>query len=134
MSTSSPLGSGLYFVDVLACLLFCLSLALVGARFGREVTVPVELPRIERAQARGSETTAVAIAVRNRNGQSELFLEGEPLSLEELEARLASAPPPRVVVRPEDSLLARVVGAAHAAGVRDIELAYEAGLRREGEP
>ena len=32
---SSPLGLGLYFIDVLACLLFCLTLALVGARFAR---------------------------------------------------------------------------------------------------
>jgi hypothetical protein len=29
-------------------------------------------------------------------------------------------------VRSEDSLLSRVVGIAHAAGVRQIELAYEA--------
>ena len=134
MSNPSPLGSGLYFVDVLACLLFCLSLALVGARFGREVTVPVELPRIERAAAHGSETTAVSIAVRTGDGQAELFLEDEPLSLEQLAARLAAAPPPRVVVRPEGSLLAQVVGAAHAAGVRDIELAYEATPGRKEEP
>ena len=39
----SPLGSGLYFIDVLACLLFCLALALVGARFGNEHSVEIEV-------------------------------------------------------------------------------------------
>ena len=38
----APLGAGLYFIDVLACLLFCLVLVLVGARFGREQSVEIE--------------------------------------------------------------------------------------------
>ena len=46
------------------------------------------------------------------------------VSLEELEARLRSEPPPSVVVRAEESSLARVIAIAHGAGVHDIQLAY----------
>jgi biopolymer transport protein ExbD len=126
-ASASPLGRGLYFIDVLACLLFCLTLALVGARFSREVTVPVELPTLpERAQdVAGADLSGSTIVLRRAGQEVEVFYDGEPLSLEELAARLAAAPPPSVVVRSETSPLARVIGAAHAAGVHDIRLAYE---------
>lgn len=131
---SSPLGSGLYFIDVLACLLFCLTLALVGARFGTEHTVEVELPEIAEGAAPGAVSDGLEIALRVREGTTELFLDGERVSFSELEANLRAAPPPGVVVRSEESELARVVAIAHAAGVMDIELAYEATTNRgEGE-
>ncbi len=38
---TSLLGYGLYFIDVLACLLFAITLTLAGARFGHERTVAV---------------------------------------------------------------------------------------------
>jgi hypothetical protein len=125
MSAPSPLGLGLYFIDVLACLLFCLTLALVGARFGREVSVPLDLPRLPRSAAPGSDLSGAAIVVRSAQGGFEFFYEDEPLSFQELEARLTAAPPLSVIVRSEDSAVARVIGAAHGAGVRDIRLAYE---------
>ena len=120
------MGVGLYFIDVFACALFCLTLALVGARFGNEVTVPVDLPRMDAAAAKGSDLSGPSIAVRLRDGEIELFYEDEPVSFEELERRLSDAPPPSIVVRSEESALARVIGTAHAAGVHDIRLAYEA--------
>jgi biopolymer transport protein ExbD len=109
VSAPSPLGLGLYFIDVLACLLFCLTLALVGARFGREVSVPLDLPR---SAAAGSDISGASIVVRSADGGLELFYEDERLSFQELEAR--------------------VIGAAHAAGVRDIRLAYEVARGEEG--
>ena len=126
-ASASPLGRGLYFIDVLACLLFCLTLALVGARFSREVTVPVELPKLpEPAQQEvGGDLSGSTIVLRGGAEALEVFYDGDPLSLDELAARLAEAPPPSVVVRSETSPLARVIGAAHAAGVHDIRLAYE---------
>ena len=120
---------GLYFIDVLACLLFCLSLALVGANFRRETTVPLELPKLEKNAATGMQLTGVAIALRDGEAGPELFYEGEPVSVEELEARLAAASPPSVVLRAEASLLTRVIGLAHAAGVHDIQLAYAKGKK-----
>ncbi len=128
MSTSaSPLGRALYFIDVLACLLFCLTLALVSARFGREVTVPVELPQLPEpvSEVAGADLTGVTIVLRRAGEAVEVFYEGEPLGFEELGARLTADPPPSVLVRSETSPLARVIGAAHAAGVHDIRLAYE---------
>jgi biopolymer transport protein ExbD len=126
-ASASPLGRGLYFIDVLACLLFCLTLALVGARFSREVTVPVELPTLpEQAQENaGADLSGSTIVLRRDADSVEVFYEGDSISFEELESRLAAAPPPSVVVRSETSPLARVIGAAHAAGVHDIRLAYE---------
>ncbi len=125
MSAQASMGVGLYFIDVFACTLFCLTLALVGARFGHEVTVPVDLPRMDASAASGSDLTGPSIALRLREGEIELFFEDEPVSIEELAQRLRDAPPPSVVVRSEESMLARVIGAAHAAGVHDIRLAYE---------
>ena len=119
------MGVGLYFIDVFACTLFCLTLALVGARFGNEVTVPLDLPRMDASASSGSDLSGPSIALRLREGEVELFFEDEPVSFEELEQRLRAAPPPSVVVRSEQSALARVIGVAHAAGVHEIRLAYE---------
>jgi hypothetical protein len=132
VSAPSPLGLGLYFIDVLACLLFCLTLALVGARFGREVSVPLELPRLQRSAAAGSDIAGAAIVVRATEGGFEFRYEGERMSFQQLEKLLNAAPPPSVIVRSETSAVARVIGAAHAAGVRDIRLAYEVASGEEG--
>jgi len=122
----SPLGYGLYFIDVLACLLFCLTLALAGARFGRERTVEVELPELETAAgAPGANVVAPTVALRREGGAWALYWDEERVSAEALRARLRASPPPKLVVRAEASRLTEVIGAAHAAGVRDIELAYE---------
>ena len=130
---TSPLSSGLYFIDVLACLLFCLTLALVGARFGQEKTVEVELPRLDSAAPGGAALSGRKIAIRERDGELRIQLDGEPVSIGELEDQLRAAPPASIVVRSEASILARIVSIAHAAGVHDIELAYETGPRqREG--
>lgn len=127
-ASASPLGRGLYFIDVLACLLFCLTLALVGARFSREVTVPVELPALREPhpEVAGPDLSGATIVLRGAGESLEVFYDGEPVSFGELSSRLAAAPPPTVLVRSESSPLARVIGAAHAAGVHDIRLAYEA--------
>jgi len=127
---NSPLSSGLYFIDVLACLLFCLTLALVGARFGREQTVAVDLPRIDAATPGGAALSGRRIAIREREGELQIHLDGERVGFDELEAQLRAAPPASIVVRSEASALARIVAIAHAAGVRDIELAYQSGPRR----
>lgn len=128
---ATPLGSGLYFIDVLACLLFCLTLALASARFGKETSVDVDLPELDAAAGAGSALAHQEIALRGAGADLEVFLDGEALDLAELEARLRAAPPAAVVVRSEESVLGRVVAAAHGAGVREIEIAYEA--RRAGE-
>jgi hypothetical protein len=115
---------GLYFIDVLACLLFSLTLALVGANFRRETTVPLELPRMPEVAAPGADLPSATIALRDGAEGPELFYDGEPVTVEELGARLAAEPPPSVVLRAETSLLTDVIGLAHAAGVLDIQLAY----------
>lgn len=125
-ASASPLGVGLYFIDVLACLLFCITLALAGARFGHELSVEVDLPKAPSPQRSGAEVVAPAISIRSVQGTSRIYLEDEPLTLAALQERLRADPPPSVVVRSENSMLARVIAAAHAAGVRDIQLAYEA--------
>ncbi len=125
----APLGAGLYFIDVLACLLFCLVLALVGARFGQEHSVELDLPELARAPEGGASLTERQITLRERDGRVEVWLDDEPLSLEELALRLEAETPPSVVVRSETSLLSRVVGIAHDAGVRQIELTYEVARR-----
>ncbi|MDJ0868236.1 MAG: biopolymer transporter ExbD [Myxococcota bacterium] len=121
---SSHLGFGLYFIDVLACSLFCITLALVSARFGRETAVAVELPRAESAAREGASLDAEPITVRTGESGPELYWGSERLTHEQLAQRLRAAPPPAVVVRSEASPLARVIAAAHAAGVYDIQLAY----------
>ena len=122
--SSSLLGYGLYFIDVLACLLFCVTLALVGARFGQEHTVELALPELERSAGTGSDLTGTTIALRTEGDEFELTLDGEVVSWEELVLRLEAAPVPSVVVRAEASSLTRVIAIAHSAGVHDIQLAY----------
>jgi len=126
-AASSPLGYGLYFLDVLACTLFCLAFTLVSARFSRETAeaaIPLELPRDEGASAAGSALPATSLVVRGDAASPELLLDGEPVDLAELEARLRSRPPAALRVRGEDSPLVRAIAIAHAAGVLEIELAY----------
>jgi biopolymer transport protein ExbD len=123
--STSLLGYGLYFIDVLACLLFCITLALVGARFGREQTVALELPRMERSDGVGSDLSGPTIALRGSGEALEIYLDDERVTIDELAARLEGAHVPSVVVRSGASSLTRVIGIAHAAGVHDIQLAYE---------
>ena len=122
---SSPLGSGLYFIDVLACLLFCLALALVGARFGTERSVEIEVPSGGDAAAPGAALNGWEIRVEGQGETTRVFLEGEPIPVEALEARLRDTPPPSIVLYSDASALARLIASAHAAGVHDVELAYE---------
>ncbi len=123
--STSLLGYGLYFIDVLACLLFCITLALTTARFGREQTVDVELPRMQQSAAAGSDLTGSTISLREEGDLTQIYLDEEALTLEELRTRLAAAPPASLVVRSEESQLARVIAIAHTAGVLDIQLAYD---------
>jgi hypothetical protein len=126
------LGRGLYFVDVLACLLFCLTLALAGARFDRERTVAVDLPELRRGEAPGADLVAATVTLRGAGDELAIFLDEEPTSLAQLRARWAELPPPAVVLRAEDSALGRVVALAHEVGVEAIELAYD--VKREPSP
>ena len=66
------------------------------------------------------------MVLRASPGGLEVFYDGEPVVLDALAARLASSPPAALVVRSEETPITRVIGAAHAAGVHDIQLAYEA--------
>ena len=125
-AATSPLGVGLYFIDVLACLLFCITLALAGARFGREASLEIELPELDASAAAGAVLSAPALSVRGAGDEAVIFFEGERVTLADLEARLRAATPLAVVVRSEESALSRVIAVAHAAGVADIQLAYEA--------
>jgi biopolymer transport protein ExbD len=120
------LGYGLYFIDVLACLLFCITLALVGARFGREQTVTVELPELARTRGTGAGLTGTTITLRAEGEALEIYLDDERVDYDQLAERLARAALPAVIVRSEASSLTRVIGIAHAAGVHDIQIAYEA--------
>lgn len=127
--SNAQVGYALYFIDVLACLLFCVTLALVTARFGRETSIALDLPELAREASTGAELSAPAIALRpagaGESGEWSIFYESEPVTLEELGARLRSSPPPSVIVRSESSALSRVIAVAHDAGVLDIQLAYE---------
>ncbi len=132
MSGSLPLPrSGLYFIDVLACLLFCLTLALVGARFQRDHAVEIELPSAPTQDDTGAGLDAETITIRTAGAGPEFFLGDEALTLGELASRLQEAPPPAVLIRAESSALSDVISAAHGAGVHDIQLAYE--LDAQGE-
>jgi hypothetical protein len=130
--SSSLLGYGLYFIDVLACLLFCVTLALVGARFGNERTLEISLPEIERSEGTGSDLTGTTITLRVDGDQLELTLDGEAIALDDLGEHLSAAGTPAVVVRSEASSLARVIGIVHGAGVHDIRLAYAVRSDRSG--
>ena len=127
----SPLGYGLYFLDVLACTLFCLAYTLVGARASREAAIPVELPRARVEPGPGSALPAASLVVR---GDAGLWLDGEAVDPAELEARLRRAPPAALRVRAEDSPLLRAIAIAHAAGVLEIELAYAQAPPARGAP
>ena len=129
----NPFGRGLYFLDVLACTLFCLAFTLVGARFSREVALPVELPRAAIRAGAGSELPAASLVMRGEAGAPELWLDGEPMDLAALAARLRDAPPAALRVRAEDSALARAIAVAHEAGVLSLEIAYEP-ARTGGQP
>ena len=94
MSTPAMLGSGIYFIDVLACLLFCITLALVGARFGHEVTVPVDLPGMEEGVGSGMDVIGPSISVYSAGEELRVLLEDEPVTMEDLTARLRASPPP----------------------------------------
>jgi hypothetical protein len=126
----SPLGYGLYFLDVLACTLFCLAFILVGARASREAAIPVELPRAPALPGPGSALPAASLVVRDTG----LWLDGEAVDAAELEARLRRAPPAALRVRSEDSPLLRAIAIAHAAGVLEIELAYAQAPPAHGGP
>lgn len=127
MSTASAApGFGLYFIDILACMVFCLTLALVSARFGRETTVEIALPELEGASPAHDELTAPSISLRNEaGGVTRFYWEQEVVSLATLRERLAGGGFERVVVRVEESPFTEVVASAKAAGVHDIDIAYE---------
>jgi hypothetical protein len=122
---NSPLGSGLYFIDVFACQLFCLALALVGARFGAERSVEIEVPAGSERSGSGAELTGWRVRVEGQGAGTRVFLEGAEVSLEDLESRLRDTPPPSIVLSSDASALARLIATAHAAGVHDVELAYD---------
>jgi len=133
MSARSPLGYGLYFLDVLACTLFCLAFTLVSAKVSGETATPVELPRSGEAGVRGSALPAASLVVRGDAESPELLLDGEPVDLAGLEARLRRAPPAALRVHGEDSPLLRAIAIAHAAGVFEIELAHSQASLARGE-
>jgi len=132
VSGRSPVGFGLYFIDVLACLLFCITLTLVGARFSSERTVPVNLPELAGSAGLAGAAEAVSVTIRREEGRTRFYLEERALSFEALAAALREAPPSALRIRAEETALARVIGLAHASGVHDIELAYQ--TRSEGGP
>src|SRR5262245_4015145 len=123
-TSRSPLGYGLYFLDVLACTRFCLAYLLVGARASREAAIPVELARARVEHGVGSALPAATLVVRGDPRAPELWLDGEPVDLGGLEARLRRAPPAALRVRGEDSPLLRAIAIARESGVLEIEIAY----------
>ena len=125
MSGRSPVGFGLYFIDVLACLLFCITLTLVGARFSRETTVPVDLPELAGAAGLAGEPEAVSVTIRRESGATRYYLEDRRVSFDALGRALRDTPPAALRIRAEETALARVIGLAHESGIHDIELAYE---------
>ncbi|NRA00468.1 MAG: hypothetical protein HRU01_28615 [Myxococcales bacterium] len=114
----------LYFLDVLACLLFCLAIALAGAHFGREHSVDLELPVATPTEASGESLGSTEIHVWMEEGVEIIELDGVRMSAVDLERALRATAPGSVLIRATASPLSRVVGFAHAAGVRNIELAY----------
>lgn len=118
--------SGLYFIDVLACLLFSLTLALVGARFSSEQAVEIELPDAAPVAGAGSALDAEVVTIRPGATGPTLLIGDELLDFSGLQARFQSAPPAAVLIRSEATALSRVIAIAHGAGVSEIQLAYEA--------
>jgi len=130
---SSGAGFGLYFIDILACMLFCLTLALVGARFGTETTVPIDLPELATAQGGApGDLIAAQLAVREEDTGAALYFDDERVSSGELADRLAAASFERVVLRLEPSLLTEVIAAVREAGVAQIDLAYQVEAQERG--
>jgi len=125
VSARSPVGFGLYFIDVLASLLFAITLALSSARFSHETTVPVKLPELAGQAGRDPAPETVSVTIRREHGRARYYLEDHALSFEALAARLRAAPPAALRIRAEETALGRVVGLAHESGIHDIELAYE---------
>ncbi|MDJ0787851.1 MAG: hypothetical protein QNK05_13660 [Myxococcota bacterium] len=126
-------GVGLYFIDVLACLLFSLALVLTSARFGRVHAVEVVLPESGGPGELGAELPAVAITLRKEGSDTRLYLEDEPIAFEALARRLSEAPPAAVVLRSEATPLARVIAAAHEAGIEEIGMAVSEKKHAPGE-
>lgn len=128
---ASPVGYALYFIDVLACLLFCIVLTLVGARFSSETMVPVDLPELARSAGIAGEDEALSVTLREEAGETRIYLGDHPVSFQALGDAFRRAPNPTVRIRAEETPLARVIGLAHESGVHDIELAYEERNRAE---
>jgi len=124
MSAHSPSSYGIYFVDILACVLFTVTLSLVSAHFGRETQVPIALPELAQAGPAPAGVPPVPITVREEDGVTHLYWQGDAVSVEELRQRLAREHPPAVEVRMEASPLTRVLAAVHTAGVEDVRVAY----------
>ena len=91
-----------------------------------DAAIVKSLPRLESEAAPGTDLASAEVVLRAVPGGVEAFYEGEPLGLDALAAQLAAAPPLALVVRSEETPMTRVIGAAHAAGVHDIRLAYDA--------
>ena len=136
-AAKAPLGFGLYFIDVLACMLFSITLALATARFDSVQNVAVQLPTIEdseHVEGGAPQLGAQWITLRREGEGVQLYLGEDPVTLAALSARLEAAPPPAVILRSETSLLAELIGVAHAAGVADVQVAYEVSSTEEGTP
>ena len=100
----------------------------------RDHAVEIELPTSEApAEASvGADLDSEIITIRTTGNAPEYWIGEDAVSFEELETRLAGAPPARVLIRSERSALSQVISAAHGAGVHDIQLAYE--LEETGDP
>ncbi|NNL68176.1 MAG: biopolymer transporter ExbD [Myxococcales bacterium] len=121
----SPVGYALYFIDVLACLLFCITLTLVGARFSSETMVPVDLPELAPTAGTVGRDEAISVTLREERGEVRFYLGDRAVSFQALGDAFRREPKPTVRIRAEETALARVIGLAHENGVHDIELAYE---------
>ena len=136
-------GVGLYFIDIFACTLFCLSTrprrcALLARALDRDRAAPRPKPKRGRATPRrataGHEPIAVTLRTSEQRHRDLLGRGGR-------DARTASAirasprPSPRSsLFRLEASEFTRAVGLAHEAGVRNIQIAYEAPAPPREEP
>jgi len=130
VSARSPVGFGLYFIDVLASLLFAITLALASARFSHETTVPVNLPELAGEAGLEAAPESVSVTIRREDGRPRYYLDDRPLSFEALGERLRAASPAALRIRAQETALGRVIGLAHESGIHDIELAYETRARK----
>jgi biopolymer transport protein ExbD len=136
-AAKAPLGFGLYFIDVLACMLFSITLALATARFDSEQHVAVQLPSIEDSEHSSDAAPQLGaqwVTLREEASGMQLYLGEEPVTLAALSSRFRAAPPPALILRSEASVLAEVIGMAHAAGVADVQLAYEVSSQEGEQP